>query len=157
MSTTVPVQSSKAADSFEEQLVGVVAKQPKRMFVPLLLSVVLIAGMASRTAPVHWILLWLALATAVMAGRILIQTSARLAPLTARTRLQITIGLVGASGITHGLSLCFFFAMSPFEQAVLSMMLVGLAAGSVATAAGIDPFSWPTSSPRSARLRLCGP
>src|SRR5688572_30266596 len=128
------------ADSFESQLITLVGKQPRRMFVPLFLAIVLIAGMASRTTPMSWILAWLGLATAVMLVRVYVQDTSKLVSLVPARRLRITVALVALSGITHGLSLFFFPRMSLFEQAVLSMMLVGLAAGSVATAAGYRPI-----------------
>ena len=128
------------ADSFESQLITLVGKQPRRMFVPLFLAIVLIAGMASRTTPMPWILAWLGVATAVMLARVYVQNTSKLVSLVPARRLRITVALVALSGITHGLSLFFFPRMSLFEQAVLSMMLVGLAAGSVATAAGYRPI-----------------
>jgi len=127
-------------ESFEERLVALLAKQPRRMFVALLLALVLIAGMASRTTPLRWVLVWLAFATFVLLFRVFAQSPARLSSFSPKARLRITVALVGLSSSTHGLSLFFFPAMSPFEQAVLSMMLVGLAAGSVATAAGYRPI-----------------
>jgi signal transduction histidine kinase len=133
-------KSLEPADSFESQLVSLVGKQPRRMFVPLFLSILLIAGMASRTTPMPWILAWLAFATAVMLVRVYVQSPSNLVSLAPARRLHFTVALVGLSGITHGLSLFFFPRMSLFEQAVLSMMLVGLAAGSVATAAGYRPI-----------------
>jgi signal transduction histidine kinase len=137
---TQAATAPSSADSFESQLVTLVGKQPRRMFVPLFLAIVLIAGMASRTTPMPWILAWFGLATAVMLARVFVQNTSRLVSLAPSRRLQITVALVAVSGITHGLSLFFFPRMSLFEQAVLSMMLVGLAAGSVATAAGYRPI-----------------
>ncbi len=128
------------ADSFEQQLVELIGRQPRRMFVPLFLSILLIAGMAARTTSLPWILAWLSLATAMMLVRVFVQNLSQFRSLSAKRRLQVTVALVALSGVTHGLSLLFFPRMSPFEQAVLSMMLVGLAAGSVATAAGYRPI-----------------
>jgi signal transduction histidine kinase/CheY-like chemotaxis protein len=134
------LQVSDTADSFEEQLVKLIAHQPRRMLLPLSLSIVLIAGMASRTAPLAWLIAWIAFAGAVMLVRVYVQDPRRLIFLGARQRLQLAVALVALSGTTHGLSLFFFAAMSSFEQAVLSMMLVGLCAGAVATAAGYRPI-----------------
>lgn len=142
-------------DSFEEQLATVVSRQPQRMFVSLFLSLVLVAGMASRTAPLRWILVWLGVATAVMVLRIFVQRSAQRSSFSPYTRLRLTVCLVSLSGVAHGLSLLFFFGMSAFEQAVLSMMLVGLAAGSVATGAGYRPIFLAYIVPTLGPLAVC--
>ncbi len=132
--------SREAHDSFEAQIVALLTKQPRRMFLSLFMSLVLIAGMASRTSSLRWVLLWLGFATTVMIVRVIVQDPARFHFLNSRARLNMTVGLVALSGVSHGLSLAFFPTMSSFEQAVLSMMLVGLAAGSVATAVGYRPI-----------------
>ena len=78
------------------------------MFVPLFLSILLIAGMAARTTSLPWILAWLSLATAVMLVRVFVQYLSQFRSLSAKRRLQVTVALVGLSGVTHGLSLLFF-------------------------------------------------
>lgn len=134
------IHPTEDADSFEDQLIQIIGKQPRRMVIPLCLSIVLIAGMAVRTSPLPWVVAWLAFATLVMVTRLVLQDPRTLRTLSAKRRLRITTLLVAMSGATHGLSLFFFFYMSPFEQAVLSMMLVGLGAGAIATTAGYPPI-----------------
>jgi signal transduction histidine kinase/CheY-like chemotaxis protein len=129
-----------AEDSFEEQLVTLIGRQPRRMFLALFLSLVVTAGLASRTSSLVAVLTWLTLATAILVLRVFLQGSTLFAKFSPRARLRLTVLLVAMSGIAHGSSLVFFPAMSPFEQAVLSMMLIGLAAGSVATAVGYQPI-----------------
>ncbi|HEY6640827.1 hybrid sensor histidine kinase/response regulator [Povalibacter sp.] len=133
-------QTPERPHSFEEQLVHLLARQPRRMLVPLLLSVLLIAGMAARTTALPWVLTWLAFATVVMVARLVLQDPGILRALAPSSRLRLAVVLVALSGTTHGLSLFFFQGMSPFEQAVLSMMLVGMSAGAVATGAGYPPI-----------------
>jgi signal transduction histidine kinase/CheY-like chemotaxis protein len=142
-------------DSFEQQLATVVSRQPQRMFVSLFLSLVLVAGMASRTASLRWIFVWLGFATAIMVLRIFAQARAQLSSLSPHARLNLIVCLVFLSGVAHGLSLLFFQGMSAFEQAVLSMMLVGLAAGSVATGAGYRPIFLAYIIPTLGPLAAC--
>lgn len=138
------------SDTFEDQLLALLNQQPRRMIVPLLLSLLLIAGLASRTTPIGWLLAWFGFATLLIFGRLLLQSDG-LGFLPKRRRLHVIIVLVALSGVAHGSSLMFFPQMSQFERAVLSMMLVGMSAGAVATAIGYRPvflaYIIPTQAP----------
>lgn len=142
--------ASAGADTFEDQLLVLLNQQPRRMVVPLMLSLLLIAGLASRTTPIGWVLAWFGFATILIFGRLLLQSD-RLGFLPKRRRLRVIIVLVALSGVAHGSSLMFFPQMAQFERAVLSMMLVGMSAGAVATAIGYRPvflaYIIPTQAP----------
>jgi signal transduction histidine kinase/CheY-like chemotaxis protein len=137
--------------SFEAQLLALVSDQPRRMFLPLFLGIVVIAAIAARSNPLSWVCAWFALAAGVALIRIYLQSPRRLAWMSPRERLRLTVALVAVSACTHGLSMLLFLRMAQFEQAVLSMMLVGFIAGSVATSAGYRPiflaYVFPTLGP----------
>jgi signal transduction histidine kinase/ActR/RegA family two-component response regulator len=132
--------SDRSPDSFEAQLVMLLSDQPRRMFLPLSLAMVVIAGVAARSNPLSWALGWFGLAAGVTALRLYLQRPTRFPTMSPAARLRLTVVLVALSACTHGLSMLLFMRMAQFEQAVLSMMLVGFIAGSVATSAGYRPI-----------------
>jgi signal transduction histidine kinase/CheY-like chemotaxis protein len=136
----VSLVAEPVLESFEAQLVQLLSSQPRRMFLPLFLAIVVIAGLAARSNPLHWVVAWFALASGIMFLRLFCQSPKRFTRMTPVQRLRFTVALVALSASSHGLSLLLFVSMAQFEQAVLSMMLVGLTAGSVATSAGYRPI-----------------
>jgi signal transduction histidine kinase len=147
-------QPSSAASGVEEELLRMLARQGRRVPIPVFLAAVMIAAMASDRLPV-WVLAgWLFLVATVLAIRwhILGRLPA-LTEVSAARRLRIVLALSAINGVTHGLSLGFFPFLPEFERALQSMVLVGLCAGSVATTAGYMPvflaYLLPTLGPLS--------
>lgn len=124
-------------ERFEQQLLNLLAKQVRRVPLPVFVCACMIAGMAWPYVPASALIVWLAAVVVVLAlrWRVLgrLHEDAR-TPL--ETRVRIAIGLSALNGSVHGLSLLFFPALPPFESAVVSMVLVGTSAGSVVTTAG---------------------
>jgi signal transduction histidine kinase/CheY-like chemotaxis protein len=132
--------TTQQPESFEDQLLQVINRQPRRMLVPLLLSVLLIAGMAAPSQHPYWLAAWLLFACAVMMLRLVLQNPRALPSFLAAEKLRLAVFLVALSGTAHGLSLFFFLAMTPFEQTVLTMVLIAMCAGAVANSAGYRPL-----------------
>jgi signal transduction histidine kinase len=133
-------QSLQATASLEEELLRLLARQARRVPVPVFLAALMIAALAWNRLPVWILVAWLALVVSVLAVRwILLGRLPLLAGVPERARLRIAIALSAINGVTHGLSLGFFAFLPEFERALQSMLFVALCAGSVATTAGYMP------------------
>lgn len=133
-------QSSGASDSLEEELLRLLARQGRRVPVPVFLASIVIAALAygyvSTWAWAGWLVI-----VAVMLGlrwAVLGRLTA-LSRLTVGQRLHIATALSALNGLAHALSTGFFPFIPPFERAVQSMLLISAVAGSVATTAGYLP------------------
>jgi signal transduction histidine kinase/ActR/RegA family two-component response regulator len=138
--TTVE-RASSAAGTLEEELLRLLARQARRMPVPVFLAALMIAGLAWGSVPAPILVAWLALVLAVLAVRW--RLLGRLATLTAppaAERLRTAIALSALNGVAHGLSLGFFPFLPEFERALQSMLLIAFCAGSVATTSGYMPL-----------------
>lgn len=131
---------SAPAGSVQEELLRMLARQARRIPIPVFLAALMIAGLATDRVP-GWILAaWLSLVAAVLVLRW--HVLGRLSTMTTvpdATRLRVAIVLSAVNGVTHGLSLGFFPFLPPFERALQSMVVIGMCAGSVATTAGYTP------------------
>src|SRR6266536_4311956 len=133
-------EPAATAGSLEEALLRVLARQARRIPLPVFVVAVLIAALASERLPA-WIWgTWLCAVACVLGARFVIL--GRLPSLTrfsVAEKLRIAIALSAVNGVVHGLSLGFFPFLPEFERAIQSMLLVGLAVGSIATTAGYMP------------------
>jgi len=145
---------AQPAGSLEEELLRLLARQARRMPIPVFLSTLMIAAM-SRDYVSHGILVaWLALVAAVLLMRWYVlgrlPTLDSVAP---AKRLYVAIALSAINGVTHGLSLGFFPFLPEFERALQSMLIITFCAGSIATTAGYMPvlvaYLIPTLAPLS--------
>ena len=138
--TTVE-HGSTAAGTLEEELLRLLARQARRMPLPVFLSALMIAGLAFDYVPTPYLAAWLTLVVAVLAlrWRVLgrLATPAAVPP---AQRLRTAILLSALNGVTHGLSLGFFPLLPEFERALQSMLLIAFCAGSVATTSGYMPL-----------------
>jgi signal transduction histidine kinase len=137
---TAAEKDSSTARSLEEELLALLARQARRIPVPVFLAALMIAALASDHVP-GWVLAaWLCLVTVVLVVRwYVLGRLAELTAMPAARRLHIAIVLSGINGVAHGLSLGFFPFLPEFERALQSMVLIGMCAGSVATTAGYMP------------------
>ncbi len=140
------------ANTFENQLVELLARPTRRVPVPVVAAALLIAGMAHDRVALAVLVGWVALVLLVTTLRWVVLTRvARQQRMPVKTRLRIAVLMMAASGVVHGASLFFLVELAPFEQAVQSMILVGLNAACVATAAGYRPVFYayviPTMGP----------
>jgi signal transduction histidine kinase len=133
-------QPSDATGSLEEELLRLLARQGRRVPIPIFLAAFMIAAMAYGRIPALLLAGWLLLVAAVLAARwVVLGRLPALTAMPARKRLRIAVALSAMNGITHGLSLAFFPFLPPYERAIQSMLLVVACTGSVATTAGYRP------------------
>ena len=156
------------ATTFEAQLVELLARPTRRVPVPVIIAALLIAGMAYGKVSLAALIGWVAMVILVTTLRWVVLTRvSRAHTMLIKTRLRIAVLMMAASGVVHGTSLVFLVELSPLEQAVQSMILVGLSAACVATAAGYRPVFYgyviPTLGPLAVlwiavpQLREVGP
>lgn len=148
-------RASKAAGSLEEELLALLARQARRIPIPVFLATLMIAALAADHVPT-WILAgWLSLVVVVLAIRwYALGRLAALSSVSAGKRLRIAIVLSFVNGVAHGLSLGFFPFLPEFERALQSMVVIGLCAGSIATTAGYMPVLLAYLAPTLAPLSL---
>lgn len=135
-----------------DELVRVFARQAKRVPVPVFLCSLLLASIASsQFQQLAW--LWLAAVAVVLAIRWKVLGSLSAAPWPMGRKLRMAVLLSGVNGIVQGASIGFAAAFDTPERAVVSIVLLGLCAGSVATTGGYRPaflaFVAPTLLPLS--------
>lgn len=133
--------SSSASITLEEELLRLLARQGRRVPLPVFLASCVIAALALDKVPT-WVLAgWLVLVAVVLAIRwTVLGRLPQLERFSVRERLKIAALLSAVNGVTHGLSLAFFPFIPPFERALQSMLLISACAGSVATTAGYMPI-----------------
>lgn len=153
--TMKPVgQASSAATSLEEELLRMLARQARRIPIPVFLVALTIAAIAWDHVPA-WILAgWLALVALVLAVRwYMLAIPTTLAKVPPQKRLRIALLLSALNGVTHGLAVASFPVLPGLERALQSMVMIGLCTGSVATTAGYMPvllaYLLPTLGPLS--------
>lgn len=132
--------AAAGAGTFDEELLQLLARQGRRLPVPLFILAAVIAAMAARHVGLLVPLMWLCLVVVVIALRwVVLARLPGLSSIDVPTRLRLAIILNALSGLTHGLSVVFFFVFSDYERAILSMLLIGLCAGSVSRTGGYTP------------------
>lgn len=128
---------SEPATSVEHELLALLNRQVRRVPIPVFLAAVLVAGLAYGRVPNWLIAVWLGLVVVVLIARRLVLGRVSAAGfLTIDQKLRLAVAMSATNGITHGLSLAFFPWLPDFHRVLLSMILIGLCAGSVATTAG---------------------
>lgn len=130
--------TDEAADKLEDELLKLLARQSRRVPLPVFLAAALIAWLASypdwpRPATVAWVI---AVALVLALRRWLLGSLPAMKSLAQHRRLRIAAGLSALNGITHGMGLLFFPQTETLQLAIASLLLVGLCAGAVATTAG---------------------
>lgn len=139
----------------EDELLQLLARQGRRVPLPVFLTAALLAFMAAGHVEPPWIVwIWLALVALVLLVRWKILG---LLPSTTRwtraEKLKVAIVLSGINGVVHGASVIFLPALGGLEKAFQAILLLGLCAGSVATTTGYRPvfvaFVAPTLLPLS--------
>ena len=128
------------AASLEEELLRLLARQARRVPIPVFLATLMIGGLAWGRVASSVIVAWLALVVVVLSARWFVLGSLpQRTGISVSTRLRLAIFLSALNGTTHALSLGFFAFLPAYERALQSMVFVALSAGSVATTAGYMP------------------
>ncbi len=128
------------SDTLEEELLRLLARQGRRVPIPVFLASLAIAALAFGDVPTWSLAAWLVLVAATLAVRwMVLGQLPGLSRYSVEQRLRMAVALSAINGAAHGLSLAFFPFMPPFERAVQSMLLISAVAGAVATTAGYMP------------------
>jgi signal transduction histidine kinase/CheY-like chemotaxis protein len=139
-SMTSQEASRGTARTLEEELLRTLARQTRRVPIPVFLAAVMIAALAAEKLPAAawggWLLM---VALVLVVRRTLLWRLPRMQGYSDQEKLRIAILLNVAMGVVYGLSLLFFPFLPEFERAIQSMILVGLCAGAVATNVGYMP------------------
>jgi len=143
---------ARPASSVEEELLRLLARQARRMPIPVFLATTMIAAMAMDYIAHGILVAWLSLVAAVLVLRwYVLGRLPTVDSVPAEKRLYAAVALSALNGVTHGLSLAFFPFLPEFERALQSMLIITFCAGSVATTAGYMPvllaYLLPTLAP----------
>src|SRR5512132_3352437 len=134
-------EPAATAGSLEEALLRVLARQARRIPLPVFIVAVLIAALASERLPLWLCGAWLSIVACVLAARfVILGRLPGMSRFSVAEKLRIAIVLSAVNGIVHGLSLGFFPFLPEFERAIQTMLLVGLGVGAIATTAGYLPI-----------------
>lgn len=130
-----------SASALKQELLELVARQSRRVPFPVFIAAGIIASFAADSVePIAWGS-WLGATFLVLVARwIVLGRLPLMVDVAIQRRVNIAIALSALNGFIHGFSLVFFPFLSPFEQAVQSMLLLSLCAGAVATTAGYLPL-----------------
>ncbi len=137
---TLAIPESPPSAAVEQELLQLLSHQGWRVPAAILLIASMIAGMISQVAPLWVSGLWLASVCALMVLRHqLFSRLPQLDRIPLRRRLQWVTGLSGVNGLLFSSSLLFAPQLSPYQHMVLTMLLLGLCAGAIASTAGYLP------------------
>ncbi|MCP5265871.1 MAG: hybrid sensor histidine kinase/response regulator [Burkholderiaceae bacterium] len=129
------------AETLELELLHTLARQSAVFPLPVAAAALTIAGIAWGRAPsaliVGWFLLTMGMLTArrMALGRLVARTW--VSPL---RRIHVAATLSVATGLMHSASLSFFPYLSDIERAAQAMVMVGVAAGTIASSLGYAPI-----------------
>lgn len=137
---TVAAEKPIAA-TLEDELLAVLARQAVRVPIPVLLLAGIIAATAAQYFSVPYWGSWMATVAIMQLVRMIVLT--RLPGLTnhsLQARLRVATALSFVNGAVLAASLYAFPVMTELEQAIQTMLLAGLAAGTVVSSAGYRPI-----------------
>lgn len=117
------------------ELLTLIGQQARRVPVPIVLAMMLIASFAIPHVSIVLLLLWLSFCFGVLILRAWYLPHA-INQDNKHHAIKWVIVLSALSGIAHGSSFLFFPYFSVLEQAIQTMVLLGIAAGAVATTFG---------------------
>ncbi len=149
--TTVPAQ---LAPGLADELLALFARQGRRVPIPVFLCALLLAAVASSQLGGWLPWAWVAAVAGVLAVRWKVLRALPSAHYSARHKLRIAAALSGINGLVHATSIGFAMHLDAPGRAILTIVLLGLCAGAVATTGGYRPaflaFSGTTLLPLSA-------
>ena len=135
-----PPPQASVADSVEQEMVLLVSNQSQRVPFAVFAAVATMAVIASNRLPLWLVSLWFAVAVIILVSR---YYKLRLLPLrtdlTAGQRLGLLVKLNLLGGVFHASALLVFPLLPEAERAFLSLLMMGLCTGAVATSAGYKP------------------
>lgn len=131
--------SESVAPEIGQELIDLFAREARRVPVPVFLSSLLLASIAWNQlgGALPWV--WLGAVALVLTLRWQVLGGLPKASLALPTKLRIAVLMSGLNGVVQGTSIGFGLALDTPERAVLSILLLTLCAGSVATTGGFRP------------------
>jgi signal transduction histidine kinase len=130
------------SENLSEELLKQLAAQVNHAPVAVLVSMALIAYMASAYVSIPLLLIWIAL---VAGAQCLRWTVFRQLPLRqhipVEKRMWVAVAINTGNTLLHSLSLSWFPLFTPYQGAVQSVLIVGMGVGSILTTAGLPPFT----------------
>jgi signal transduction histidine kinase/CheY-like chemotaxis protein len=132
--------SAALAESPGQELLNTLARQARRVPLPVTLTSLAIAGLAWDRVPAALVLGWLGVVLGMIAVRYWVIT--RLAARVDRpepARLRIVTGLSLVNGFVQGGAAFAFPLLDEVTRALITMILVGMASGTVASSVGYRP------------------
>lgn len=158
MTTASTTALGNASSEFVLELLQLLARQGRRVPVPVFLCALLLASIAASQLGGWMPWIWLSMVMLVLLVRWKVLGGLPDALLTASHKIRIVVVLSGINGIVQALSLVFAWQMDDAGRAVQTIVLLGLCAGSVATTGGYRPaflaFAGATLVPLSAMWAL---
>ena len=143
------------SDSIEHEMLRLITNQARRVPLPVCIALLIMSWIALKSLPGWLVGAWLVAATGVMVMRYVVLTAPPdLQGLTAQARLQKFVRLNLVSGLNHTMALGAFPFFTDAERAFISVLLIGLCTGSVATCAGYRPSLLPYMLPIMSGLSL---
>jgi len=131
-----------AQSSLNEELLKQWAIQVYRSPPPVIVSLMLLAYMASGYVSAWYWASWLVLVTAIQGVRWQVfRKLPESSHLPIEKRIRIVIGINLAGTLANSASLLWFPLFTPYQCAVMSMIYIGLGVGSVMMSAGFTPFA----------------
>lgn len=127
--------------TLEEELLQLLAKQLRRVPLPIIFAASIIASFASLYTPAVIWCSWLSLTFFLLLARwFVLYRLQMLIQIPIKQQIKLIILLSALQGITYGASLWFFPYFSELERAIQTMLLLSLCTGSVSTMIGYLPF-----------------
>ena len=129
--------------TLEYELLELLASQVRHAPVPVVLSMGLIAYMASDyIPPVIWGT-WFVVVLAMQLVRVSVfRRLPTLQHRSVKSRLRLAVTINTINTVVHSLSLCMFPVFTPFQGAVQSILFVAMGVASIATTVGFRPFAF---------------
>ncbi len=145
---------ARLSAALAEELLALLARQGRRVPVPVFLCALLLASVAWSQLGGWLPWAWLALVTLVLAVRWKVLAGLPSARRGARDKLRIAATLSGINGVVHATAIGFAMHLDAPGRAIVTIVLLGLCAGAVATTGGYRPaflaFSGTTLLPLAA-------
>lgn len=124
-----------------EELLRLLARQSRRVPIPVAFATIIIATFASDAIPFAVWSGWLGMVFTVLVVRLItIQRLCDLTEIPIQRRLLTAVLLSATNGIVHGSSLAFFPFLSDVERVIQSVLILGLCTGALVTTAGYKPL-----------------
>jgi signal transduction histidine kinase/CheY-like chemotaxis protein len=136
--TTPPSDGAgKVWPSVQIALLELLARHAKRLPIPIFLTTGLMGYMAYEAMGGAMVAGWLGIVAAVMTGRLVIMNELlKRTHVPGERRLTIAALLSFLNGLAHSVPVYFFVELTDFQRSVITISLMGFAAGSVGTTAG---------------------